>query len=159
MDFNFKALPTEHLLQYYNQIMQELRDRKILRTSNGPVGDYAEWLIAQKLNLILEGNSTAGYDAIDTSGMKYQIKGRRVTALNKSTQLSAIRNLELKEFDFLIAILFNESFEPALVLKIPHEVIEKYASFSEHVHAHRLLIRENIKNDSLVTNITSLFVE
>lgn len=159
MDLNFKELPTNLLLQYYNQIMQELRDRKILRTSNGPVGDYAEWLVAQKLNLILKGNSTTGFDAIDTSGMKYQIKGRRVTALNKSTQLSAIRNLEKKEFDFLVAIIFNESFEPTLVLKIPHEVIEKYAKKSAHVNAHLFYIRDNIKNDPLVTNITALFIE
>ena len=89
-----EKLSTSELLLDYVQIMDELRARNVIRTSNNPVGDYAEWLVASCLGLRLETSSTSGYDATDAaSRIKYQIKARRVTKRNNSRQLGAIRNL------------------------------------------------------------------
>ncbi len=107
--------------------------------------------------MTLQTNSNAGYDAIDSSGVTYQIKSRRITELNTSTQLSAIRNLEEHDFDYLIAVLFTEMFEVGLVVKIPHNIIGKYARFSRHVNAHLLLLKGDVLADPLVENLTSLF--
>lgn len=157
MTFEPESLTTSQLLQYYYRINKELRARKIVRTSNSPVGDYAEWLVANQLGLTLLANSHSGYDAVDPSGVKFQIKGRRITSLNHSRQLGAIRNLENHDFDYLIAVLFNEQVEVEKVLKIPHEIIGKYAQYKEHVNAHILILRDNILNDPLVENLTSQF--
>ena len=138
-----EMLTTPQLLQYYVRILEELRAREIVRTSNNPVGDYAEWLISNQLGLTLVTNSTSGYDAIDSSGVKFQIKGRRLTPRNQSRQLSAIRNLKSHDFDYLIAVLFNEQVEVEKVVKIPHEIIGKYAQYREHVNAHILILRDN----------------
>ena len=46
-------------------ILEELRLRKIERSSNGPVGDYAEYLFAKAFEWELVGNSQKGYDAKD----------------------------------------------------------------------------------------------
>jgi hypothetical protein len=62
----------------------------MFRTQNNPLKDHSEWLAAKSLNLDLANNSKADYDAIDTNGVKIQIKRRRITSKNKSTQLSAI---------------------------------------------------------------------
>jgi hypothetical protein len=83
-----EMLTIRELLQYYADIIDELKRRKIVRTVNNPLGDYTEWLVAQKLNLTLSGNSTAGYDAVDMVGTRYQIKSRRVHPANASRQLS-----------------------------------------------------------------------
>ena len=136
MIFEPESLTTPQLLQYYAQILDVLRNRDVIRTANNPVGDYAEWIVSKKLGLTLVANSKAGYDAVDSSGMKFQIKGRRITKHNPSKQLGAIRNLQNRDFDFLIAVLFSEQFEVMQVVKIPHEIIDKYARFSDHVHAH-----------------------
>ena len=157
MTFEFELLTTQQLLQYYVQIIDELRTRKIVRTSNSPLGDYAEWLVANQLGLTLVANSTSGYDAFDPSGTKFQIKGRRLTPRNPSKQLGAIRNLKNQDFDYLIAVLFNELVEVKLVVKIPHEIIEKYARYREHVHAHILVLRDNILSDPMVEDLTSQF--
>jgi hypothetical protein len=93
MAFELESLSTQDLLQHYSRILDELRLRKVVRTSNSPIGDYAEWLIANQLGLTLVSNSTSGYDAVDVNGVKFQIKGRRLTPRNQSRQLSAIRNL------------------------------------------------------------------
>jgi hypothetical protein len=157
MTFEPKTLTTPELLQYYSQILEELRERKIVRTSNSPIGDYAEWLIATQLGLTLVVNSTSGYDALDSSGLKFQIKSRRLTSRNKSRQLGAIRNLKNQDFDYLIAILFNEQVEIQQVVKIPHGIIEKYAQYRQHVNAHILVLRDNILSDPLVEDITLQF--
>jgi hypothetical protein len=157
MTYELESLSTPELLQLYSRILDELRARKVVRTSNSPVGDYTEWLVANKLGLTLVKNSTSGHDAVDAFGMKFQIKGRRITSHNQSRQLSAIRNLESHDFDYLIAVLFNEQMKVLQVVKIPHEIIEKYARFSNHVHAHLLILRQNILNDPMVEDITVVF--
>jgi hypothetical protein len=157
MTFNPENLTTPMLLQYYSKIIDELRTRKIIRTSNSPTGDFAEWLIANQLGLTLVENSTSGYDAIDSTGVKFQIKSRRVTSHNKSKQLGAIRNLESHDFDFLIAVFFNELFEVEKVVKIPHELIDKYAKYRKHVNAHILVLNDIMLRDPLVEDLTSKF--
>ena len=157
MTFETKSLSTTQLLHSYVQILDELRARKIIRTANSPIGDYAEWLVVNRLGLTLKGNSQSGYDAEDSSGVKYQIKGRRLTPLNHSRQLGAIRNLNNHDFDYLIAVLFNEQVEVEKVWKIPHEIIGKYSNYREHVNAHILILRDNILSDPLVEDLTSQF--
>ncbi len=157
MAFELESLSTQDLLQHYSRILDELRLRKVVRTSNSPIGDYAEWLIANQLGLTLVSNSTSGYDAVDVNGVKFQIKGRRLTPRNQSRQLSAIRNLEDRDFDYLIAVLFNEKVEVQQVVKIPHEIIGKYARYREHVHAHILVLHQYILNDPMVEDITAEF--
>jgi hypothetical protein len=159
MTFEPKSLTTPQLLQYYSRILDELRARKIIRTSNSPIGDYAEWLVAKQLGLTLVANSTSGYDAEDLSSpkLKFQIKSRRITQHNKSRQLSAIRNLKNHDFDYLIAVLFNEQVEVVKVVKMPHEIIEKYARYSQHVNAYILTLHDNIFSDPMVEDLTQQF--
>jgi len=90
---DIKELSIKELLQLSSSIIDELKRRKVVRTKNNPLGDYTEWLVAKGLGLELANNSVAGYDGIDSDGVKIQIKGRRVTPENKSRQVSAIRNL------------------------------------------------------------------
>ncbi len=158
MNFEPETISTEQLLQFYAMILKELRHRKVVRTNNGPVGDYSEWLVAKKLNLTLVRNGKSGYDAYDSLNVKYQIKGRIVSNPNSSIQLSAIRNLGSHDFDYLIAIVFNDQYEIVKVIKVPHELIEKYAQYSDHVHAHILILRGCVYNDPETEDITSLFL-
>jgi hypothetical protein len=95
-------------LKLHSSIIDELKRRNVVRTRNNPVGDYTEWLVKRALKLQLSNNSKMGYDAKDNrKNIKYQIKGRQITSDNKSKQLSVIRKLEDKKFDFLIAVLFD----------------------------------------------------
>lgn len=44
-------------MNVYADILEELNCRNVVRTYNSPVGDYAEWLVAEKLDFVLEHNS------------------------------------------------------------------------------------------------------
>ena len=85
-----KSQSPKQLLQLTCAVVDELVRRDINRTVNNPINDYTEWLVTRCLRLKLAKTSTQGYDATDDDGLKYEIKGRRITPRNKSRQLSAI---------------------------------------------------------------------
>ena len=147
----------KELLCLFGSILDELQSRSIVRTSNNPVSDYTEWLVSTRLNLKLAGNSEKGFDATSGSdGLKYEIKARRVTPANKSKQLSAIRDIEGKHFDFLIAVVYNKNFEVILALKIPHAVVVRRSSFVEKTNSYKLMAEVSLKSEPGVEDITQL---
>src|SRR5262249_35603914 len=136
MDASFLASQSHHeLLGLYDSLMCELRTRGIIRSSNNPVADYAEWLASQALGLTLETKSTAGFDGVCVDGLRYQVKGRRRTPQNASVQLGQIRGLAERHFDFLIAIIFHSDFSVDYAGQIPHQVVIERAKFNEHTNA------------------------
>lgn len=147
------SLSNLDLLLLHSKVIDVLRSRKVIRTNNNPVGDYAEWLVAKALSMSLLSNSAAGADAIDADGMKVQIKARRVTPDNPSRQLSALRNYEGADFDYLVAVIFDENYTILDACKIPHEVIRDYARHSAHVNAHLINLKGAILADSRVVSI------
>lgn len=144
------------LLQLHSSIIEELKRRSVVRTKNNPVGDYTEWLVAQGLGLELANNSAAGFDGIGSDGSKVQIKGRRITSNNKSRQLSAIRNLESKDFDQLAVVIFDENYKVIDAVIMPHEVVGDYASYRAHTNAHILHLRGAILSDPRVRDIKAV---
>jgi hypothetical protein len=97
------------LLSDYASILDALRDREIVRSANNPLSDYAELLFCNAYGWKREGNSASGHDAIDTSGVRYQIKARRITPHNRSRQLSAIRNLDKRPSTFSPGFLLTRN--------------------------------------------------
>jgi len=141
-------------MQLYGRLMEELRQRKLIRSSNNPVSDYAERLVCEKLKLSLQEKSSKGCDAIDEKGeTKYQIKSRRLTRYNRSRQLGVIRNLDEKLFDYLIAVFFDEIFNIIGAWKIPRETIPKYARYSPHQNGYILVLTGEALKDKKVTKI------
>lgn len=152
---NLANLQTKDLLKLQSEVISELKSRGILRTMNNPVGDYAEWLVASALDLTLAKNSAAGHDAESKEGKKIQIKARRVSKNSKSRQLGAIRNLDKGDFDELVAVIFNESYEVVEAVSIPHSVVKKYSTYRSHVNAHILQLRGELLSDFGVQDIST----
>lgn len=123
-----------NLLQLHGAILEELRRRKVVRTSNSPVGDYAELLFATAFGWELESSSAAGHDAKDKDGQRYQIKSRRLTKANGSRQLSFLRRLPERKFDFLAAILFDGACLVQRAIILPHEGLEARCRYSKHAN-------------------------
>ena len=127
------------LLSLYGEVLDELRAREIVRTGNGPVGDYAEHLFAFAFGWTLEANSSSGHDAVG-GNTRYQIKARRVTARNRSRQLGAIRRLPEQTFDVLAAVIFDELFRVQRAILIPHSEVLARAKRVEHTNSWRLVL-------------------
>ena len=155
MEEDLKKLSITRLLRLFAAVLNELIARGVLRSRNNPVGDYAEWVTCRALDLELQPNSNEGFDAVDSSGIKYQIKGRRLKNSKSSRQLSIIRRLEDKTFDYLIGVLFNDHFSIREAYKIPHNLIESHSRYSTHVNGHIMSLNGEILTASDVERIDS----
>src|SRR5436309_8455473 len=144
------------LLALHAQIAEELRTRGITRSSNNPTGDLAEYLFCKAFGWKQAGNSNANIDAIgDPGGIRYQVKGRRMTRRNHSRQLSAIRDLGSARFDFLAGVLFSEDYSIVRAAIIPRAVVVERASFVSHTNSHKFLLRDDVWDAPGVRNVTA----
>ena len=101
--------PSE-LLQLYVGHTRRTSQKGHYEAHNNPVADVADTLFCKAFGWNLEENSTAHYDATGLGGATYQVKGRRLTRENRSRQLSQIRGLDDRTFDFLAGVLFDHNF-------------------------------------------------
>lgn len=151
---NFAEYSSQALLELHAQIVQVLRDRKILRTSNNPVGDLAEHLFCKAYGLQPEKNSYPGVDVIGQDGTRYQIKGGRCTPENKSRQLSAIRNLADVDFHFLVGVIFSPDYSIQRAALIPYAIVKRLAKPQTHTNSYRFMLTDDVWNESGVEDIT-----
>jgi hypothetical protein len=141
------------LLALYCRILEELRAKNIIRSSNNPVADYSEFLFCLAFGWVREGNSKAGYDARD-GAIRYQIKGRRLTRHNPSRQLSAIRKIEGKPFEFLAGIIFDENFGVHRAALVPLVTVAQRARKSDHVNGWLFRLDDSVWAVSGVIDVT-----
>lgn len=151
---DLKRLSVSELLRLHAGVLDELRLREVVRSSNGPSGDYAEFLFSRAFAWTLENNSSAGHDATDDNGTRYQIKCRRVTERKPSRQMSALRNLMNNPFDVLAAVLLDESFVVSRAALIPISVVIEKSSYTKHVNAHRFILRDSVWSIPGVVDVT-----
>ena len=154
-DDTLRRNSVKQLLMLHAALIEELRKRQVVRSSNNPVADYTEYLVTEKLGLARTKNSTAGHDAEDEKGVKYQIKGRRVTPHNNSRQLSAIRDLDTRPFDQLVGVIFQADFSIEYAGIVPYEVVKEQSTFVARTNSHRFIMRATLFNDPRVVEITS----
>jgi len=154
-DLNFHSMSTAEILKCHVDLMEELRNRDILRSANNPTGDLAEYLFCRAFGWEQAANSKAGYDATDDAGIRYQIKGRRVHRRNSSRQLSALRKLTANPFDVLAAVLFDDDYNVTRAALIPHQFVASQARYREHTNSHLFLLRDTVWNEKTVIDVTS----
>ena len=133
---DIETMSDDELIQHWADVVGLLRRRGIVRTSNNPVADIAERAAADRLGLTLETRSNRGYDGVDAAGLRYEVKSRRVTASNKSRQLSPLRGLEDRHFDFLVAVIYDQDLSLQEMWKIPVEHVLACAKYRSHVNGH-----------------------
>lgn len=132
----FAKMADEELLSLYADLMEALRNRALVRSSNNPVADYAERVAVEQMQLTRAAKEERGFDATDRGRKKYQVKGRRPTRHNQSRQLGVIRDLDEHLFDYLVAVIFGEHFEVLEIWKIPYAFVSKHVTWSKHQNGH-----------------------
>lgn len=148
-----RGLPVRRLLELHGDILDELRGRGVLRTANGPTGDYAEWLFARAFGWTLSGNSQPGYDA-EGDGKRYQIKGRRLATPKSVPQLSAIRNLDAVPFDAVAAVLFDARYQVIRAVIVPRATVIEAARYRRHTNSWTLILTPALCEAEGVMDVT-----
>ena len=140
------------LLALHVDIIEELRQSGAIRSANTPTGNLAEFLFCQAFSWNQTPNSTKGFNARDNSGIRYQIKGRRLHRRNKSRQLSIIR--DFSSFEILAAVLFGEKFDVERAALIPKEIVQKRSKFISRTNGFRFMLTDDVWDEKLVTDVT-----
>mgnify|MGYP000909599621 CR=1 FL=1 len=156
---DFMRLTTLELLRAHGAILDELRRREILRSANSPISDYAEALFCRAFGWTREGNSASSFDARDRTGLRYQIKARRLGSGPGSRQLSAIRNLAGDPFEQFAAVLFAPDFSVHRAALIPIDVVKLRVRRSSHTNSDVLHLRDDVWLAPGVVDVTEALRE
>lgn len=91
----------------------------------GVTGEVGEYEAARILGLGLSDARTAGFDATDTAGRRYQIKARaiRAEARGRSQQVGSI-NLT-HEFDAVLLVLMDEEFRTLEIWEADRDAVRQ----------------------------------
>ena len=149
---DLKNLSSSSLLSLHARIMEELRRRCVVRSANNPTGDLAEFLFCRAFSWQQMTNAEKGFDARDSRGTRYQIKGRRLHRRNKSRQLSAIR--DLAGFHTLAAVLFDDEYRVSRAALIPNAVVRERCDFVQRTNSHKFMLTDKVWDDERVTDVT-----
>lgn len=145
------------LLALYIQIREEFRARGILRSENSLTSDLAEYLFCSVFGWEQEPNSKNGYDATDSNGTRYQIKGRWMHRRTISRQLSALRNLKKRPFDMLAGILLADDYQVLRAALIPWAVVDEHARYNAHTNSAIFHLRDGVWLLDGVRDVTDRF--
>lgn len=139
---SWKSLAAAELLKLHADIADELRERGILRSSNNPTADVAELLFCRAFGWTQAAKSFPSADATCPQGKLYQIKGRRITSLNGSRELGALRKLSDGGFHYLAAVLFAPDYSVTRAAIIPHALVLKNSVYVMHTNAWKFMLRD-----------------
>jgi len=136
-DRPLRATPTPQLLGDYARILSELRARGVVRTSNAPLGDYAEYVALSVYGGELAPNSAKSFDLTASDGRTVQVKAR---TLSQTTSPSAVFSV-FRSFDFDVAsllVLDSRSYALLWAREMTPEAVRNAARWSPHVNGHLL---------------------
>jgi hypothetical protein len=154
-DAERSEVPTsvEDLLAAYASAMAGLRERGVTRSANSPIADFAEHLAGWHYTGKLEAQSTSGFDVLGSDGVRVQVKA--LWHLGKSrTSLSALRGLEQRSFDLLLAVVFAADLRSWEGFELDYELVVEKSRWSSTWSAHRLSISKQLVTDPRVRRIT-----
>lgn len=141
---------TQELLAQYAAILVELKNREVVRTRNAPLGDYAEYLAQRAFGGTLLPNSEKGYDLLDSSGSRVQVKARTIgEGVRPSAKFSAFRSSGFDSALFLALDLGSYQIEWARL--VPRQEVEDVARYSPHINGSSLRITKAAKMGDDVT--------
>lgn len=143
-EIKLDVLSPAELLRLHAGISEELRQRGVVRSSNNPVGDLAEYLFCRAFGWTQAPNSAKSADAACVEGKLYQVKGRRTTRYNSSRQLGALRGLADGGFDFLAAVIFAEDYTVARAAILPHTSVLAGAKYVALTNSWKFMMRDAV---------------
>ena len=140
-----KHLSPSELLKLHARVSEELRGRGVVRSSNNPTGDLAEYLFCRAFGRKQAGNSHPDADATGPDDKTlYQIKGRRWTPHNKSRQLGVLRGLPDGAVHFLAAVLFAADYTVDRAAIVPQATVHANSAFVGHTNSWKFMLRDAV---------------
>ncbi len=140
---DLRKLSIGELLALTRGVLHELKRRRVIRTTNAPTGDYAEWLTMLVTKGELEPNSSKSWDVTAQDGRRIQVKSRVVADPGNrgQRQLSAFRSWK---FTDAVVILFDEEYRVRQATRFSKAHLERRARHNEWVNGDRVLATDEL---------------
>ena len=145
----------KELLILHGQILDELKKRGIAKTRNQPISEYSKWLVRNKLQLKDVQNPNEKYDGIDKDGYKYLVRSRQIID-NRPVRFSVIRNIEDRNFDFLVVVTFDKNCEITESYIIPIDFLLEEVEYNEHQNGYLLKLPQLNLNHNRIRIIKNI---
>lgn len=128
------------LLAQYAAILAELHRRRVVRSRNAPVGDYAETLAAHVYDGQLAAKSQKSFDVTAADGRLVQVKARTVgPGVRTAAKFSPFRSFD---FDIAVFVAFDlSSYAVTWAREVAAAAIRDEVSYSAHVNGSTVRIR------------------
>ncbi|HEX8753958.1 MAG TPA: hypothetical protein VF731_11125 [Solirubrobacterales bacterium] len=144
--FSFEEISDAELIELYGSVMEELRERGIVRSANNPIADIAERIIADHYGVDPEPPNSKAYDVVAKDGTTIQVKALRRTKSSRRN-LSPLRSLD---FDYVAAVIFHADMQPIGAFLIPHEAVLDHMRWSKTWNAQCLSVTNLLQDDPRV---------
>jgi 5-methylcytosine-specific restriction endonuclease McrA len=150
------STPSTDLLSRYVEVVRALQAKGLIRGEK-VVGGYAEALVIRALELRLATGEQRGYDANDPkTGLRYQIKSRRISQTNRDAGVGPFRDLDVGLFDVLVAVIFDQAFDIVRAARVPVAVVREMARTVNYDGTKRLQIGPRLLAHPDVEDVTEL---
>jgi len=154
---NIKSLENSDVLRLYRDILQELRDRKIIRSKN-VIGDIGEFLVIDFYNktknlpkLQEAPPSTKNIDALSRNGERYSIKCTTNSTTGVFFGLPQDYDANMRPlFEYVIVIQLNENYEIKSILELDWDTFLKHKRWHTTVKAWYLQITKSLASDAKI---------
>lgn len=143
MNYDPSSRSTRELLADWAAIMRQLRDRKVIRTNNNPIGDIAEAIVAAHYRGQRGSFSQAGWDVLLPSGERLQVKALRHAGASGRRNLSPIRDTD---YDAVIIVIFDEDFRVTEGLRIERPTVEQLFPHRDHVNGRIITVTLKLRS-------------
>ncbi len=110
----------------WRDALAELKRRGVLRSTGGPVGDYAEYLVATAFGLERASYPNPHWDAKAADGTRYSVKARRWSRKQRPTRVR-IGDCDDTAFDRLVLVLFDDGMTILEAVTLPVAAVRSLA--------------------------------
>jgi len=157
MKLSFKDLSDSELIESYPQLLQELRERKIIRSKN-VIGDLGEYLVidlynktAGLPNLQVAPAGTQNVDALSRKGDRYSIKAAtgNVTGVFYGFPEDPAEIPE-KKFEFVIVVKFNKDYKLEQINELTWNDFLKYKRWHSRMRAWNLPVTKEVLSNTKI---------
>jgi hypothetical protein len=151
-----KKLSDKEIVEAYSLILQELTNRKIIRTKN-LVGDLGEFLVLDTYNsssvlpnLIIAKTNTKAFDAYcPITNERYTIKA--ISTKRTSSFRDISNEISDMKFDHLIIVKFDDNYQLEHIYQFTWEVFTEHKKWSNTTKSWYLILNSDlIKNGKVV---------
>jgi len=156
MNDELHGVPDNDLIGLYSKIINELKKRGVIRTKN-IIGDLGEYLAIFHYNntpglpnLQAAPPGTQNVDALSRKGERYSIKATsgRLTSVFYGLNDSDSKEPETQKFEYVILVLFNETFELQQIVEITWVQFLKFKRWHKTMRGWNISITKDLLAES-----------